>query len=117
MFLAITKKKVIDTPVQAAVPENLEADPPVGAQAEVAEVSHLEVDQIYIEDAAAQVAANMESDVFAADYYEIKTDPLTLVVTLHSVSLKTGARTKAPAREIAKIESDGAVVGSTVVDV
>lgn len=109
-FLAVTKKTVVDTPAQ---PEVLDTDGVTVITPAVAAVTHEEVDQLYIEDAAAQVAINMANNV-GIDYYSIKVNPTTLKPTLRTVREK--GRTAAPAKEVVTIEDqDGVELGSGMV--
>ena len=103
-YLIVRKRKVIDTPADPT------ATPPV------AEVSHEEVISPYIEDAVAQVAANISAGLLM-DAYLLQFNGVTLQATLHPVTLKAGPRTPAPDREFVEIEANGQVVGSAVVEV
>lgn len=114
-FLVITKRTVIDTPAQAAVPAD-PGPPPVAAIPAVAEVSHEEVNQAYIEDSATQVAINLELPVPNMKMYLIKFSGPGLQASLKPVTVKGGARAAGPSREVVEIEADGGVVGSAVVD-
>jgi hypothetical protein len=112
VFLVVTKKKVIDVP----------ADP--GAVPPVVEVSHLEVDQVYIEVSAEQVTRNLEAiadnpdpDGADADYYNIQHNGAQLQTTIHPTQLKATPRAPGPALEIAEIEANGQDVGSAIVEV
>lgn len=113
-FLAVTQKKVIDVEFQAEIVEDLDANPPIAGAPEVAEVSHQEVDQTYVEDSAAQIAKNLNDDR-GIEYYGIRFNP-QLKPQLHEVKLKGGARASGPSTEIVEIEADGVDVGSAVVD-
>lgn len=116
MFLAVIRKTVIDVPFQAEIVEDLAANPPVAGVPEVAEESHEEVDHIFLEDATAQIAKNI-NDGLPIDYFEIRVNPTSFATTLHPVTLRAGPRTTAPDREVVEIEANGQVVGSTVVEV
>ena len=101
MFLAIIRKRVIDTPA------NLNVDPPV------VEVSHTELDQVYIEIDAPQIAKNLAGGL-EIQYYQIKDNGTT--VTLKKVSIKSGPRASGTKREVVEIEAGGTVVGSATVE-
>ncbi len=91
MFLAITRK----------IPTEVEPD------------ANLEIAKAFIEHDGAQVARNIDAGV-AIEYYAIS---LTLSnATLKKASLKSGARSAAPAREIIEVEVDGKVVASVAVE-
>jgi hypothetical protein len=109
-FLIITKVKVIDTP---GVP----ADPGPPAVPAVPEVSHLEVAQAYIEDAATQVAINLELPVPNMDAYHLSFNGPDLNASLQPVTVKGGARAPGTGREIVEIEAGGSTVGSAEVEV
>lgn len=101
MYLAIIRKTVIDTPADPDV------DPPV------IEVSHTELENVYIESASSQVAKNL-GEGLEIEYYEIQDDGRD--ITLEKVTIKTGTRASAPDREVVEIEAGGIVVGSAVVE-
>ena len=109
-FLAVRWKTVIDTPAVDAV-EDADGNEITPA---VAEVSHEEIDSCYVEDDAATVARNLANPEIAKqfEYYEIETGERGAAV-LHRVKVK-GTK-PAPAREVAEIESNGAVVGEAEV--
>lgn len=116
MFLAVARKKVIDVAFQAEIVEDLAAVPPVVGVPEIAEVSHEEVDQIYLEDAPAQVAQNMANGLLIK-YFDISVNTTSFATTLRVVTLKSGARAAGPTREVVEIEANGVVVGSAIRDV
>jgi hypothetical protein len=105
-FLVVVQKKVIDTPADPT------ATPPV------AEVSHQELEHVYVEDSAAQVAINLELPVPNMEAYLIKFSGPNLVATLKPVNVKAGARAPGTVKEIVEIEAAGeGVVGSAEVTV
>ena len=72
--------------------------------------------RVYIEQSAESVAAILSSEnADEFDFCEIEIDPEAGTAQLHPVALKAERR-PAPAREIAEIEANGAVVGATEVD-
>lgn len=103
-FLVVMIRKVIDTPADPT------AVPPVQ------EVSHDEVERVYIEDSATQVAINVEAGL-AMDVYQVQFNGAQLQATLHPVTVKGGPRASAPNREVVEIEANGTVIGSAVVEV
>lgn len=114
MFLAVTKKTVIDTPAMGEIFAQPDAVPPIVAVPAVPAVTHEEVDQTYIEDDSTTIARNLATGL-GIEYYHIVFDS-GLVATLASVALKTGTRVAAPAREVAEIAAGGRDVGSAIVD-
>ncbi len=115
-FIIITKRKVIDTPASPAVAAD-PGPPPIPAIPAVAEVSHLEVNQVYVEESAKQVAINLDLPVPNMDAYHISFNGLSLIATIKPVTVKSGARAAGTGREIVEIEAGGGVVGSAEVDV
>jgi hypothetical protein len=103
-FLIITKVKVIDVPASPGPPP-------------VAEVSHLEVNQAYVEDAATQVAINLELPVPNMDAYRLSFNGPDLNASIQPVTIKGGARAPGTGREIVEIEAGGNTVGSAEVEV
>lgn len=71
MFLAILKRKVVDTKFQPAIEGDLKSNPPIAAVAEQAEKSHLEVAKVFIEPNHDDVKRNIENKA-AIDYYNIR---------------------------------------------
>jgi len=72
-----------------------------------------EVEKAFIESNVEDVAKNLEAGA-AVEYYAINLAAQN--ATLKKVSVKTGARASAPAREILEVEADGVVVGSVEVE-
>ena len=72
--------------------------------------------EIYIEDDAATVATNLErmtdGETLSLEYWNIKDGPN---ISLQPVTLKSGARASAVAKEVAEIEAGGEVVGAAEV--
>lgn len=116
MYLAVLRKVVIDTPFAAAIAEDLTANPPIVAVPEVAEVSHEEVEQIFLEDAVSQIARNIENGLLI-NYYEISVNSTSFATTLKPVSIKSGVRASAPDREVVEVEVAGSVIGSVQMEV
>ena len=85
MFLAITRKK------------DAEGNPTN------------EVEKAFIEVRADELAKNIEAGA-EVEYFAINLTAQN--ATLKKATLKAGARTPAPAREIVEVEADGVVVGS-----
>lgn len=109
-FLIVTKRKVIDTP---GVP----ADPGPPVVPAVPEVSHLEANQVYVEDSAKQVALNLELPVPNMDAYYLSFSGPDLNASIQPVTVKGGARAPGTGREVVEIEAGGGVVGSAEVDI
>ena len=122
-FLIVTKRKVIDTPAVPevpAVPADPTTQPPTPATPAipaVVEVSHLEVDQVYVEDSPAQVARNLELPVPNMDAYHLSFSGPDLNASIQPVTIKGGARAPGTGREVVEIEAGGGVVGSAEVDI
>ena len=110
-FLIVLKRKVIDTPASPGVPAD-PGPPAIPAIPPVAEVSHLEVQQAYVEEAAAQVAINLELPVPNMDAYHLSFSGPNLNASIQPATVKGGARAPGSGREIVEIESGGNVVGS-----
>ena len=62
------------------------------------------------------MATNLEAGLLI-DYYDLSFNGSQLKATLQPVKVKTGARSKAPDREVVTIEAGGKDVGSAVVEV
>jgi hypothetical protein len=126
-FLVVMKKTVVDQPfieAQPGVDEVLAPDgvtvvePAIPAVPEQPLVTHEEFDRAYVENDAATVAKNLAEGLTPTyDYYQIQLSGPNLQATLHPVTLKSGPRTAAPAREVVEIEAGGQGVGSVVVEV
>ena len=115
MFLAITFKTVVDTPAIDEVIEDLAADPQVVGVAGVAAVTHDEINQVYIEDDANQIAKNIAADRGYA-YYSINFNP-QFKPSLREVREVAGGRQAGPSTEVVEIEDeDGISLGSATVD-
>ncbi len=115
-FIIVTKRKVIDTPASPAVPAD-PGPPPIPAIPAVAEVSHLEVNQAYVEESAKQVAINLELPVPNMDAYFLSFSGPDLNASIQPVTVKSGARAPGTGKEIVEIEAGGGVVGSAEVDI
>lgn len=72
MFLAILKRKVVDTKFQPEIKGDLKSNPPIAAVAEQAEKSHLEVAKVFIEPNHDDVKRNIENKVPFLDYYKVR---------------------------------------------
>lgn len=109
-FLIVTKRKVIDMP-------EIPADPGPPVVPAVPEVSHLELNQVYIEDSSEQVTRNLELPVPNMDAYHLSFNGPDLNASIQPVTVKGGARAPGTGREIVEIEAGGGVVGSAEVEV
>lgn len=120
-YLAVRKEKVIDVAFAAEVIADPGANPPVVGSPEVAEVSHLEVFQVFLETDISGIAISLEQDADGLgpmiDYYAISFNGAQLQTTLKPVTLTPGARSAAPAREIVEIETSDGVIGSVEMEV
>lgn len=118
MFLAVKWNTVIDRRAEKAVPARLddgggEVTPSIPA---VAEVSHVELSNVYTEASAESVARNLNNGL-EIDYFEIDVLDNRKAVSLHKVRLKQGPREQATVREVVVIETDTGDVGSIEVTV
>jgi len=105
MFIGVTQRKVIDVRAEP------NASPPI------AEAAHQEIDQVFIETSAEQVAENLAVGR-GIDYYAISfTGTLLDVKNVNPVTLKGGKRAAAPKREVFKIQAGGEDVGSGIAEV
>ncbi len=112
-YLAIRWKTVIDSAAVEAVLDGNDVE----VTPATPEVSHEELDACYVEDDVSVVARNMADSVLSTqfEFFEVEISGRG-TPTLHAVQIKTGTRAAAPKREIAEIEANNRVVGSTEVN-